>query len=292
MQPIPIVSAFTLLFSRWNSCSIGFEAGDWLGQSKTFQFFAFIKSLTELAGCFGSLSWCNMKHFPMNLEACSWILVGKMILHPSKFILLLSSYIKSSVKMRGPAPETACMLRPWHHLHHALQMRIHAWDLLQFIYSPHFCFPITWDKGSSLSHRPINTLILPFYVWCWSEVCISLCTSVILCRRLLRTVDCQSITAAFWKLLVILHTRLLGFIFTAFLIRQSSTTVVFSADQVVAGVAGGFQTLDFSMPFVLAIALIDFLFSFSIWIACFSVKVSSLIFILVGVCHHRMQNQL
>ncbi len=143
-------------------------------------------------------------------------------------------------------------------------MRLYAWDLLQFIYSPHFCFPITWDKGSSLSHRPINTLILPFYVWCWSEVCISLCTSVILCQSLLRTVDCQSITAAFWKLLVILHTRLLGFIFTAFLIRQSSTTVVFSADQVVAGVAGGFQTPDFSMPFVLAIALIDFLFSFSI----------------------------
>ncbi len=31
-------------------------------------------------------------------------------------------------------------------------------------------------------------------------------------------------------------------------------TVVFSADQVVVGVAGGFQTLDFSMPFVFAIA--------------------------------------
>ncbi len=91
-----------------------------------------------------------------------------------------------------------------------------------------------------------------------------LCTSVILCRRLLRTLDRQSITAAFWKLLVILHTRHLGFILIAFLIRQSSTTVVFSADQVVAGVAGCFQTLDFSMPFVLAIALIDFLFSFSI----------------------------
>ncbi len=49
----------------------------------------------------------------------------------------------------------------------------------------------------------------------------------------------------------------------------------------VAGVAGGFQTHDFSMPFVFAIALIDFLFSFSIQIACFSLKVSSLVFILV-----------
>ncbi len=38
----------------------------------------------------------------------------------------------------------------------------------------------------------------------------------------------------------------------------------------VAGVAGGFQTLDFSMPFVFARALIGFLFSFSIQIAFLS----------------------
>ncbi len=50
------VSAFTLLFSRWNSCSIRFKSGDWLGQSKTFHFFNLINTLTELAGCFGSLS--------------------------------------------------------------------------------------------------------------------------------------------------------------------------------------------------------------------------------------------
>ncbi len=44
------------------------------------------------------------------------------------------------------------------------------------------------------------------------------------------------------------------------------------------------------MPFVFSIALIDFLFSFSVQIACFSLKVSSLIFILVWVCHYRMQD--
>ncbi len=54
------------------------------------------------------------------------------------------------------------------------------------------------------------------------------------------------------------------------MIYLSSTTVVFSADQVVVG---GFQTLDFSMLFVFATALIDFLFSFSIQIAYFSLKV-------------------
>ncbi len=147
---------------------------------------------------------------------------------------------------------------------------------------------ISWDRrfifGSSVhKHRSktlltlcafLQTLILSFYLWCWSEVCILLCTSVILCQSLLRTVDCQSITPAFWKLLLILQTCLLGFIFTAFRICLSSTTVVFSADQVVVGVAGGFQTLDFSMPFVFAIALIYFLFSVSIQIACFSKKVS------------------
>ncbi len=40
----------------------------------------------------------------------------------------------------------------------------------------------------------------------------------------------------------------------------------------VAGVAGGFQTLDFSMPVVFARALIDFLFSFTIQIAWFSLS--------------------
>ncbi len=43
-------------------------------------------------------------------------------------------------------------------------------------------------------------------------------------------------------------------------------------------------------PLFFAIALIDFLFSFSIQIACFSLKVSSLVFILVCVYHHRMQD--
>ncbi len=53
------------------------------------------------------------------------------------------------------------------------------------------------------------------------------------CISLLRTVDRQSITPAFWKCLVNLQTCLLGLIFTAFMICLSSTTAVFSADQVV-----------------------------------------------------------
>ncbi len=107
------------------------------------------------------------------------------------------------------------------------------------------------DKGSSLSHRSINTvrkifwlnfvlflqtLILPFSIFGAGQRFASCCVlSVILCQSLLRTVDCQSITPAFWKLLVILQTRLLGFIFIAFFICLSWTTVVFSANQVVDG---------------------------------------------------------
>ncbi len=109
------------------------------------------------------------------------------------------------------------------------------------------------DKGSSLSHRSItqfqNSSGSPLCFFCKLESWLSIfgagqrfasccVASVILCQSLLRTVDCQNIIPAFWKLLVILQTRLLGFIFTAFRICLSSTTVVFSADPVVVGCWG------------------------------------------------------
>ncbi len=53
MQPIPIIACFgefTLLFSWWNSCLIGFKSWDWLGKSKTFHFFT-------LQGIKNSLIW-------------------------------------------------------------------------------------------------------------------------------------------------------------------------------------------------------------------------------------------
>ncbi len=111
MQPIPSVACFgefvPLLSSSAGEIHVQSELNLEIDLGKTFHFFALINSLTELEGCFGSLSCCNMKHFPMNLVAFSWILVGKMVLKPFQIILLLSSYIKSSVKLRGPVPETA-----------------------------------------------------------------------------------------------------------------------------------------------------------------------------------------
>ncbi len=113
------VSAISLLFS-WMS-------GDWLGLSKTFHFFALINSLTELAGCFGSLSCWNMKHFLMSQVTFSWTLVAKMFLYSSAFILLSPSFIKSSIKLsEAVLDRQSCMPMPWHHLHHALQVRLYA----------------------------------------------------------------------------------------------------------------------------------------------------------------------
>ncbi len=137
-----------------------------------------------------------------------------------------------------------------------------------------FAFPsLRWRfifVSSVHKHSSKNLLSHICAFFCKLESCLSIfgadqrfasccVASVILCQSLPRTVDCQSITPAFWNLLVILQTRLLGFIFTAFFICLSSTTVVFSADQVV-GVAGVFQTQ------------------------------TTLIVILVCVCHHRMQD--
>ncbi len=242
------------------------------------------------------------------------------VLYPSKFILLLSSCIKSSVKLRGPVPETVTHA----HGHDNTSTILYRggcmlWIICSFLFFSTFLLSHHLSKGSSLSHQSINsskTLLahfcafftksnLAFLIFVAAQRFTSCrVASVILCQSLLRKVDCQSITPAFWKLLVILQTRLLGFIFTAFMICLSyylincccflrRSLLLFSQairSLLVAGVAGGFQTLDFSMPFVFARALTDFLFSFSIQIACFSLKVSSLVFILVYVCHPRMQD--
>ncbi len=168
-----------------------------------------------------------------------------MVLYPSKFILLLSSYIESSVKLRGPVPETAMHA---HSMTPPLPCFTDEAVCLGSFVVPFFSTLLLshhLDKGSSLPHRSktllahlcafLQTLILPFYFWCCQRFASCCIASVILCQSLLRTVDCQSITPASWKLLVTLQTCLLGFIFTAFMICLSSTTVVFSVDQVVVG---------------------------------------------------------
>ncbi len=100
------------------------------------------------------------------------------------------------------------------------------------------------DKGSSLSHRTINTVPklfwLTFVLFANSNLAFlflvlvrGLHIAVILCQSHLRTVDCQSIS--FLEVVGDFTDMSLGIIFTAFMICLSSTTVVFSADQVVVG---------------------------------------------------------
>ncbi len=71
-----------------------------------------------------------------------------------------------------------------------LQMRLYAWDHLQFPFFSTFLLSHHLDKGSSLSHQSINTVPnssgsplcffansnLAFYFCGWSEVCILLCS--------------------------------------------------------------------------------------------------------------------
>ncbi len=184
----------------------------------------------------------------MNLVAFSWILVGKMVLYPSKIILLLSSCIKSSVKMRGPVPAAAM------HVHamtppspcftgEAVSLGSFAIPFFATFFISHHL-----DKDSYLSHLSINTVPKLFWVtfvlFCNSNLvflilvldrCLHLAVaSVILCQNLLSAVDFQSITPAFWKLFVILRTRLLWFDCHQLLFSQPIRYLLF------AGVAGWF----------------------------------------------------
>ncbi len=140
-----------------------------------------------------------------------------------------------------------------------------------------------WSHSRVLLCAFLQTLILPFYFWCWSEVCILLCS---ICNYVSKSPEDSRLSehhpsfleviADFTDMSFSVHFH--SFLFLCHQLMLFSQPV---SSLLVAGVAGGFQTLDFSMPFVFAIALIDFVFSFSIQIAYFSLKVCSLVFILV-----------
>ncbi len=150
--------------------------------------------------------------------------------------------------MRGPVPEATM---------HAHSMKtpppcftdeaLCFWIFCSYLFSHIFAFPspkvnlcligpyIQFQNSSVSPLCFFANSNLAFLFLCWSEVCVLLCSICNSVSKSLRTVDWQSITPAFWKLLVILQTRLLGFIFTAFMICLSSTTVVFSDNQVIVG---------------------------------------------------------
>jgi len=165
----------------------------------------------------------------MSLVEFSWILVVKIILYPSKFILLLPSYIKSSLKWRGPVPETAmrahAMTPPPPSFTDEL-VCLGSFAVPFFLYT--FAFQsLRWRLIFVSSVHQLSSKTLLAHIC--EESCLSIfgadqrfasgcVASVILCQIFLQPVDCQSITPAFWRLLVISQTFILGFIFTAFMI--------------------------------------------------------------------------
>ena len=121
------VSPLSLLFRRWNACTIGLRSGYWLGQSKTFHFFPLIKSFVLLAVCFGSLSCCMINssllvwmHFSINWQTkcfCTpWnsFCYYHHLWHHQKILM--------SLFQKRP-----CTPKPW-------QMNLYVLDHKQFLY--------------------------------------------------------------------------------------------------------------------------------------------------------------
>ncbi len=130
--------------------------------------------------------------------------------------------------------------------------------------------------------------ILPFYFWCWSEVCIllcSICNSVSKSPEDSRLSEHQSFlevvgdfTDTFFRVHFHSFYDLSVINYCCFLSRSGSCWLLVVSKLLIS-----------PCPlFLLELYLPSF--SFSIQIACFSLKVSSLVFILVCVCHHRMQD--
>ncbi len=164
---------FLLLVSSSARCSKRFWT---LTLAKTFHFFPPINSLTELAGCFGSLSCWNLKSFLMSQVVFSWTLAAKTFLYTSAFILL-----SPSIKLSHACPchdTTSTMLFRWGYMLwmicifslHTFAFPSHRWRLILVSSAQRTIFQ------NSSSSPFVQTLILPFYFWCWSEVCILLCS--------------------------------------------------------------------------------------------------------------------
>ncbi len=142
MQPIPTVSAFyspLQLMKYMFKSDLNLE----IEQSKTFHFFGLIKSLTETGWVFWVIVLTQYEALP-NESGGIFLNIGRRDgLYPYKLILLLSSYIKSSVK--------------W--------MRLYAWGSFAVsIFFLHILLSHHLDKGSSLSHRSINTVSKLFWL--------------------------------------------------------------------------------------------------------------------------------
>ncbi len=145
----PVISLIVLFsvtsdFFKWELLHHAGDAYSAALRSKTFHFFVLNKFLDWTGRVFWVIVLIQYEALP-NESGGILLNIGKQDgLYPSKWILLLLSCIKSSVKLRGPVPETAM------HAHvmtpPPLCFTDEAVCLGSFsapFFSPHFCFPIT-----------------------------------------------------------------------------------------------------------------------------------------------------
>ncbi len=137
-------AAFSFVFSKWNSCSIGLRSGDWLGHCRIFHFITFKNSWVAFAGCFGSSSICAKKHHPINFAAFGWIWAESISLYTSKFIRLLLSSVTSPLNTSNPVPLEAMHAHASHCLHHVSQMMLYGSWAVPSLFHSHFFFPSFW----------------------------------------------------------------------------------------------------------------------------------------------------
>lgn len=128
-----VVTAVSLIFSRWKECYFGVRSGDWLSQWKISNFFALRKSFTVVVLCFGFLSISAVKWHPITFAAFRWIW--------AKYSPYTSSFTGSYTYQCYSTAST--MLHRWYHM---LWLRI-SWPFP----SPYFPFPIILALGILIS---------------------------------------------------------------------------------------------------------------------------------------------
>ncbi len=143
------------------------------------------------------------------------------------------------------------MPMPWHHPPPCLPDELYAWDPLQFPFFSTFLLSHHLDKDSYLSHsvhKHSSKSLLAHLCCCFANSNLGfvyflvlvrgvhlLCTSVLLCQESPEDSEIVRASTQLCGVVADFTDMSLRVLFTAFMICLSSTTVVFSADQVVVG---------------------------------------------------------
>ncbi len=134
------LSAFSFVFSKWNTCSIGLRSGDRLCHCRILHVFTLKTPGLLLLYIYWPSSICTMKHRPINFAPFDWIWVESISLHTSEFIWLLLSSVMSSINTSNPVQLEAM------HAHASHCSMFHRWSMLWITSSskpsPYFFLPV------------------------------------------------------------------------------------------------------------------------------------------------------